>query len=121
MLQMHPRYGLWHAWRCALVLPTLCAQDARDLAAARPAATDLCLSCEDQPCLTACPVQAFSATGYDVDSCAGFLHSADGADCMQAGCQARRACPVGVEYRYVPEHASFHMAAFAARRATRST
>ena len=119
MLQIHPRFGLWHAWRFALALPILCAQDAGDLAAARPASADLCLSCQGQPCLTACPVQAFSLTGYDVDSCAGFLHGSSGHACMQAGCQARRACPVGVEYQYVPEHAAFHMAAFAQRHAPR--
>jgi hypothetical protein len=34
---------------------------------------------------------------------------------MQSGCLARQACPVGVEYRYEPEHAAFHMQAFAQR------
>ena len=115
MLQMHPRFGLWHAWRFALALPTLSAQDAGDLAAARPPSADLCLNCNGQPCLTSCPVQAFSPTGFAVDRCASFLDGSRGDDCRQAGCQARRACPVGMEYQYVPEHAAFHLAAFAAR------
>lgn len=116
MLLIHPEYGLWHAYRFALVLPTLLPEDAAGLAdTARPAATDVCARCDGQPCLQACPVQAFTGTLYRVDACAGHLHGAAGADCMQGGCLARRACPVGAELRYIPDHAAFHMAAFAQR------
>ena len=31
---------------------------------------------------------------------------------MALGCSARRACPVGVAYRYEPTQARFHMEAF---------
>ena len=54
--------------------------------------------------------------GYRVDDCAAHLHQPQGVACMQGGCLARRACPVGVDNRYKPEHAAFHMAAFADRR-----
>ena len=121
LLQIHPQFGLWHAWRFALLSPVLLEQDANDLMATQPVAADLCLHCDGQPCLTACPVQAFSPVGYDVDRCAGYLHGPQGDDCMQSGCQARHACPVGVDYRYLPQHAAFHMAAFAQRRAPRTT
>lgn len=115
-LLIHPEYGLWHAYRFALVLPLLHPDDAAALApAVRRAATDVCARCDGQPCLQACPVQAFTGTRYRVDDCAGHLHGPAGADCKQGGCLARRACPVGTELRYVPEHAAFHMAAFAQR------
>ena len=98
-------------------LPVLDAADAAPLLQARTqAAPDLCLSCDGQPCLSACPVDAFTPQAYDVDRCAAHLHVSAGADCMGAGCLARRACPVGTEYRYRPSHAGFHMAAFAGRR-----
>jgi hypothetical protein len=117
LLQIHPQYGLWHAYRFALALPVLDAADAAPLLQARTqAAPDLCLSCDGQPCLSACPVDAFTPQAYDVDRCAAHLHAPAGADCMGAGCLARRACPVGTEYRYRPSHAGFHMAAFAGRR-----
>ena len=71
-----------------------------------------CDSCQDRPCLTACPVQAFSQTDYDVPRCIDWLNSPGGKDCMELGCRARRACPVGQDYLYVPSQAHFHMEAF---------
>ncbi len=65
-----------------------------------------------RPCLNACPVGAFSVSGYDVAACASHLETDAGADCMDLGCRARRACPVGAEHAYGPEQASFGMRAF---------
>jgi hypothetical protein len=62
--------------------------------------------------LKTCPVGAFSDAGYDVAACATYLESAAGADCMGAGCRARRACPVGPDEAYGPEQANFFMRAF---------
>ncbi len=115
MLQIHPQYGLWHACRFALALPALDPQDAASIAqSASIAAADLCLSCDGKPCLSACPMQAFSPRGYDVALCAAHLHAAAGQDCVQHSCLARRACPVGAAFRYAQPHAAFHMAAFTA-------
>jgi len=117
LLQIHPRWGLWHAYRFALVLPDLPAADAQTLRAAAGAsdgaATDICLSCDGQPCLRRCPVGAFSDGGYDANACIGHLHQPRGRDCMSGGCLARRACPVAAELQYQPAHAAFHMRAFA--------
>jgi len=116
MLQIHPEFGLWHAYRFALVLPELAAADAQWLLAASVAAPDVCLQCDGQPCLSACPVEAFSGTAYAVDTCAAHLRRPQGAECMEGGCLARRACPVGADQRYQPSHAAFHMQAFLGRR-----
>lgn len=114
MLRLHPEYGLWHAYRFALALPALSPDDAPAVRLGEPSVgTDVCLSCAGQPCLQACPVQAFDGKGYRLDACAAHLHSSQGRDCMQDGCLARRACPVGTEHAYVQEHAAFHMRAFA--------
>ena len=103
---IHPRYGLWHSYRGALGF-----REALDI----PELTDVpspCESCSGRWCLKTCPVGAFSSTGYDVAACAGHLQSAAGADCMDGGCRARRACPVGAEYAYGHEQANFIMRAF---------
>lgn len=116
MLMIHPEFGLWHAYRFALVLPGVVAQDLAANAAWGSVPPDICQRCDGQPCLTTCPVQAFSVAGYHVDACASHLRQPDGQPCMESGCQARLACPMGAGYRYVPQHAAFHMAAFRAAR-----
>jgi hypothetical protein len=105
-LLIHPRYGLWHSYRGALGFREA-------LAVPEPApVSSPCESCTGRWCLSACPVGAFSRVGYDVAACADYLKSAAGRDCIAGGCQARRACPVGVEHAYGPEQASFIMRAF---------
>jgi hypothetical protein len=103
---IHPTYGLWHAYRGALLL-----EEPVDLPP-RADTPSPCESCVDRPCLSGCPVGAFSAGGYDVDGCARHVNGATGTDCRTRGCLARLACPVGSEYRYDSAHADFHMAAF---------
>lgn len=72
-----------------------------------------CDSCADQPCMTACPVDALSAArGYDVPACHGFLNTQAGDDCLSQGCKARRACPVSQAFGRDPEQSAFHMSYF---------
>jgi len=105
-LLIHPYYGLWHAYRGAIGFP-------EELAVPESAPVPSpCESCTGRWCLKACPVGAFSEAGYDVAACAGHLRSAAGGDCMDFGCRARRACPVGADHAYGPEQASFLMRAF---------
>lgn len=105
-LAVHPRYGLWFALRAALLFDRVLALDPPD--AASP-----CETCPDRPCLSACPVGAFTGTAYDAEGCRDHLATTAGDDCMTQGCRARRACPVGTAWRYTPAHAGFHMRAFA--------
>lgn len=110
MVRIHPVYGLWHAYRFALALPAH-GQEPEPVPLPDPA-TSLCASCSGEPCLQACPVRAYTGETFVLQACADHLHSGRGEDCMQSGCLARRACPVGAELRYTPEHAAFHMHAF---------
>lgn len=104
---VHPRFGLWHAYRAALAFDA-----AVDGLPPREATGSPCASCAGRPCLTTCPVAAFDGEGYDVPACAAHLERAEGADCVDLGCRARRACPVGRDRTYLPEQARFHMEAF---------
>lgn len=111
-IQIHPEFGLWHAYRAAILLP-----EAIELPP-KAAADHPCDTCVDRPCLSSCPVQAFSANAYAVDRCVDYVVATqhlDGA-CAAVGCLARLACPVGTTWRYKPDHARFHMAAFLSAR-----
>ena len=108
---IHPDFGLWHAYRGVLVFDE--AVEGLPEAASTP---NPCESCAEQPCLTTCPVGAFSGESYDVPACAEHLRTDQGADCLLLGCRARRACPVGRDTTYLPEQAAFHMDAFLASR-----
>lgn len=103
---IHPDYGLWHAWRGALAFA-----DRLDLPPPddRPSP---CATCVERPCLTACPVDAFSPAGYDVPACAGHIAGPASGSCVPLGCAARRACPAGRGFVYAPAQAEFHMRAF---------
>ena len=103
---IHPRYGLWHSYRGALAFAATF--DVSPL----EAAPSPCNSCAEKFCLSACPVGAFSACGYDVPACVGHLRSPEGAECVAGGCLARRACPIGAGYAHGPEQAAFAMQAF---------
>jgi hypothetical protein len=106
---IHPKYGLWHSYRGALLFAECLELPAVD------EAPSPCHSCIDRPCLTACPVGAFQTDFYDVERCTGHVSSTKTNDCRMTGCRARHACPVGRENAYSPAQAQFHMAAFLAR------
>lgn len=103
---IHPDWGLWHSYRGALAF-----RERLDLPAV-PARASPCASCAAKPCLTACPVSAFSTEGYDVAGCRAHIATPAGADCMSGGCLARISCPVGAAHRYTGAQAAFHMRAF---------
>ena len=105
-LLIHERWGLWHAYRGALVL-------AEKLMVPVPRkSTSPCMTCIGRLCVASCPVGAHRSGAYDITACVSHLASAAGANCAAQGCLARRACPVGATYRYRDEQMSFHMAAF---------
>lgn len=101
-LLVHASHGLMVSFRGALALREVVEVDQ----AARPC--DLCSA----PCLTACPVGALGAGGYDVAACHGFLDTSAGADCMNSGCAARRACPLPAGRARLAEHSAYHMGIF---------
>ena len=109
---IHREFGLWHAYRAALLF-----SHAVEGLPERPQAPSPCDSCELKPCLLACPVSAFDGKSYDVAACAGHLRAGGDPKCASLGCRARDACPVAPEQRYADEQIRFHMAAFVKARA----
>jgi len=104
---MHPQYGLWHAYRGALLFEDEIALPQQG------AAIHLCDACVDKPCLKSCPVDAYSREGFAYQACLAHVRGANGEPCQSGGCLDRNACPYGTEYRYPPDIQAFHMASFA--------
>lgn len=104
---MHPQYGLWHAYRGALLFEN-------EIALQQPhEVVHLCDTCLEKPCLKSCPVEANSANGFAHETCLAHVRGQNGAPCRTGGCLDRNACPYGTDYRYPAEVQAFHMAAFA--------
>jgi hypothetical protein len=106
---MHPEYGLWHAYRGALLFD----QEIDFPDGEKP--IHLCDACDGKPCLKACPVDAYSRAGFDHAACLGHVRAANGQACIQRGCLDRNACPYGAAYRYPEDMQAFYMRAFAGR------
>jgi len=104
-LLIDPQYGLWQAFRAVLVFDEIF-----DLPEMR-AIEHPCDSCWVKPCLTTCPADAVSVSLFDVKKCRNHLASPSDITCMNKGCIARNACPVGREYAYCEEQQAFHMRA----------
>lgn len=102
----HPDFGLWHAYRGAFIFDAVLPLPV-SAAAAHP-----CAVCEEKPCLIACPVGAIVSEGPNVSRCIGHLRGEAGRACMDGGCRARDACPVGIAHRYPEEQVRFHMQRF---------
>ena len=103
-LLAHDTAGLMVSFRGALALP-----DRIDLPTPPPSP---CLTCNEKPCLHACPAAVLDAKGYDVSGCHDFLSTNAGGDCMENGCAVRRACPVSEHYGRVAEQSAYHMTLF---------
>lgn len=104
---MHPQYGLWHAYRGALLF------DVEMEIQAPQEVIHLCDLCVGKPCLKSCPVEAYSPTGFAYEACLDHVRGSTGSACRDGGCLDRNACPYGTDYRYRAEVQAFHMAAFA--------
>lgn len=101
---MHPKFGLWHAYRGALLF------DVEISIQAPGTPIHLCDVCDGKDCMNSCPAGAVSAADFDVEACGDWLRSDAGKPCRFGGCVARAACPHDA-YRYGDAQAGFHMAA----------
>jgi hypothetical protein len=111
-LLIHETYGLWHAYRGGLCLRERIALPSSSSPSPSPQQGSPCERCPDRPCIPGCPVSAFKKGAFELEACVSHVLSAAGTDCRENGCLARRACPVGPQFRYVAAQARFHMDAF---------
>ncbi len=104
---IHPRHGLWLAYRGAVLL------DCEVPERREPLTDHPCNSCEDEPCREACPPGAVGGpSGLDLSTCWS-ERSRPEVPCASV-CLARGACPVGQSSRY-SEHQRQHHHHFAGK------
>lgn len=111
---IHQEFGLWHAFRAVLVFEPehRLYSEVKVLIQLAEKMIHPCDNCIEKPCLSACPVKAFSPAGLEVDLCFTHLDKGASPNCMAQGCAARSACPIGIRYQYSPEQLAFHMKSY---------
>ena len=107
-LLVHDVAGLFVSYRGALMFEEKIPLPASD-------GDSPCCHCRQQPCRTACPVEAISDGRYDAVSCRSHVASPAGISCLDMGCQVRRSCPVSESYGRLPAQSRFHQTAFLRR------
>jgi epoxyqueuosine reductase len=96
---LHPYYGPWTSLRGAFVTDLDLKRFNEPLTKFNP-----CPSC-DKPCISACPANTISESGWDWESCMKFRLSDD--TCAKS-CASRRACPYGEQEQYSEQQLEYH-------------
>jgi hypothetical protein len=102
---VHDTYGMMISYRGALAFDRVIHLEQKNQSSP-------CETCVDKPCLTACPVNAITDRGYDVETCHKYLNTTLGETCMTQACQIRTSCPVSVAVKRESAHNLLHMRAF---------
>lgn len=96
---LHPVYGPWISLRGAIITDMDLDNFVKPLSDFSP-----CPSC-DKPCISACPINTISLSGWDWESCMRFR--LEDPTCSSS-CASRRACPYGKEEQYSEEQLNYH-------------
>lgn len=98
---IHKQYGLWFAYRAALLTDAALPLTESSLL------TSPCEDCIEKPCIQACPVQAITATEPPhLERCSPYRLQKQ-THC-QNQCLSRMSCPYASEYRYTDEQIRYH-------------
>jgi epoxyqueuosine reductase QueG len=96
---LHPIYGPWISLRGAFITNMELSEYNEPLSDFSP-----CPSC-NKPCISACPINTISESGWDWESCMKFRISNE---TCSSSCASRRACPYGQEEQYSEEQLHYH-------------
>ncbi len=96
---LHPKYGTWISLRGALITNLELSSFDKPLSDFDP-----CPSCS-KPCITACPAQTISLSGWDWEACMRFRLKDSTCDRF---CASRLACPYGKDEQYPGDQILYH-------------
>lgn len=102
-LGIHPVFGLWFAYRGLIMSNTNITMLAEnfDIPSASP-----CVSCDEKPCIKACPAMAVTLSEFKVQPCSDYR--LESASRCQSRCVSRLVCPIGRDYRYLEAQMAYH-------------
>ena len=92
MVGIDAEWGSWFAYRAAILA------DTNFLPFVPANRGNPCDTCQNQPCIAACPAGALAGGSFALDRCSRHRLS-EGSACATT-CPARETCPVGVDHRY---------------------
>ena len=91
-ISIHLKFGPWFAYR------TLFLVKGKLPLSEKPNESHPCESCQDKPCISACPSGGVREIGhFGLDECAHYRIEDDSACAFL--CKSRLSCPVGTEYQ----------------------
>ncbi len=96
---LHPIYGPWISLRGAFITNLELNEYDSPISKFSP-----CPAC-DKPCISACPANTISTSGWDWKSCMKFRISDE---TCASSCTSRRACPYGKTQQYSEEQIQYH-------------
>jgi hypothetical protein len=102
-LGIHPVFGLWFAYRGVIMSNSdfIPATDDFDTTSESP-----CASCDQKPCIPACPADAVTKSGFKIKPCSNYRLEPDSR--CQSRCVSRLVCPIGRDHRYLEEQMAYH-------------
>jgi epoxyqueuosine reductase QueG len=108
---VHPKYGLWIGLRAAL-FSTQTLKEIGIVETSVSPSKNPCTDCS-KPCIQACHYQAINEFGWDMKTCAkGHLLddkcTIDPNSSCFSSCDARRACPIGLEFQHSDLQHNYH-------------
>jgi epoxyqueuosine reductase QueG len=96
---LHPIYGPWISLRGAFITNLELNEYDGPISSFSPC------PCCDKPCISACPANTISISGWDWESCMRFRMRDE--TCAKS-CASRRACPYGKAEQYSEEQLNYH-------------
>lgn len=97
---INEQWGTWFAYRVVVLTNT------NFLSTKTFESDSPCIDCKDQPCIAACPANAFDVKELNFNLCIDYRKH-KGSKCKNT-CLSRISCPVGREYRYTEEQVNYH-------------
>jgi len=108
LIGINRRWGLWFAYRVALLADTNFEVVVAEGSVFDPSVkqSSPCTNCVGKECVQACPAKAIKGNKLDLNTCV--VYRQEDASLCKDRCVARLSCPVKTEHQYTEEQIVYH-------------